>query len=202
MESGRQSLSAEAGEFVSLEQDAKVALLDRLAISSAEGATESLDTLLRLIDEHRLARPSIRRLIVNDADVDDVNQDVLIRVSQRISSFRGESRFTTWLFTIARNTSIDFLRRQREHDQLDEDDRLSTAQRVSSMIATRSDLQAAVDALPDHYRLPLQLRDMQGNSYSQIAEQLDIELNTVRSRIARGRALVAAALQPFDGGSP
>lgn len=198
MESGGQRPATEANGYAELDDEGRTALLDRLATESAQGRADSLDALLRLVDEHRLARPSIRRLIVNDADVDDVNQDVLIRVSQRISSYRGEARFTTWLFTIARNTAIDYLRRQREHDALDDDDRLSSAQRVSSMIATRSDLQKAVDALPEHYRVPLQLRDLRGHTYEQIADELGIELNTVRSRIARGRALVASSLQPFD----
>lgn len=196
MESGTHKAVADHAAFVALSDDERVALLDGLAAKGSKGDTDSLDGLLRLVDEHRLARPSIRRLVVNDADVDDVNQDVLIRISQNISSYRGDARFTTWLYSIARNAAIDFLRRQREHDTLADDDRLSAAERVSSMIATRNDLQAAVDALPEHYRVPLQMRDMEGHSYEQIADSLGIELNTVRSRIARGRALVATSLQP------
>ncbi|MEL6981524.1 MAG: sigma-70 family RNA polymerase sigma factor [Actinomycetota bacterium] len=172
----------------------RVALLDRLALAAASGQPGALDDLLALVDRHQLARGSIRRLIVDDAEFDDVNQDVLIRVAKGITSFRGDARFTTWLHTIGRNTAIDHLRRRKDTEPLD-DEAMSDRERISSMIASRADLRSVFDGLPDHYREIVTLRDVEGRTYADIAEDLGIELNTVRSRLARGRALVAERLE-------
>jgi RNA polymerase sigma-70 factor (ECF subfamily) len=62
------------------------------------------------------------------------------------------------------------------------------------VVAERAAIQRAVQGLPDHYRDTVMLRDVERRSYEEIAEELGIELNTVRSRLARGRAMLAAAI--------
>lgn len=174
--------------------------LEQLAAQAAGGDTESLDRLLAAIESQRLARGAIRRLILNDADAEDAHQDVLIAVSRGIGGFRGDARFTTWLAAIARNVSIGYLRRRREHEPLDDDRPEPYAQTaLSSMIATRSDVRAAVAALPEHYRSVIELRDIEGHSYNEVAQRLGLEIGTVRSRLARGRAMVAASAAPDTG---
>ena len=69
-----------------------------------------------------------------------------------------------------------------------------TMQRLSSMISSRADLQAAIEQLPAHYREAVYLRDVEQWPYEQISEHLDVPMNTVKSRINRGRALVVSAL--------
>lgn len=169
-------------------------MLDGLAGRAANGDAAALDQLLALVDGHRLSRTAVRRLVVNDSDAEDVYQDVLIRVAQRIDGFAGDSRFTTWLYTVARNAAIDHLRRQKKVETLDEARAMSDAERVSSLIASRADLRALLEALPEHYRVVVTLRDVEGRTYEEIANTLDIPLNTVRSRLARGRALLAQGL--------
>jgi RNA polymerase sigma-70 factor (ECF subfamily) len=175
-----------------LDAEERAELLDRLAVGAAAGSAADLEELLDLIDRHRLARPSIRRLIVDDHDADDVAQDVLIKVASGIGSYRGEARFTTWLFAVARNCALGHLRRSKPVVELDEDD-LPPGRRVSSLIATRDDLRGAIDALPEHYRSVVVLRDVDGLTYEEIATTLDLQVGTVRSRLARGRALVAGS---------
>ena len=181
--------------FTGLSDDDRAALLDRLATAAAHGEVDALDDLLTLVDNHRLARGAIRRLIVNDTDADDVAQDVLIKVASGIGSFRGQAKFTTWLHTVARNAAIAHLRRSRDDVTLGDDERQSPTQRVSSLIAGRDQLRTAIDALPDHYREVLLLRDVDGHDYASIAERLSIEVGTVRSRLARGRAMVARSIE-------
>ena len=183
----------ETRSFVELDDLERAAHIDQLAAEAAGGDAAALDDLLTLIDAHRLARGAIRRLIVDDADADDVAQDVLIKVAAGIGGFRGESRFTTWLHAVARNCAIGHLRRTRDDVAL-RDEEMSPAQRVSSLIATRGDLRAAIDRLPEHYRDVVVLRDVDGLAYAAIADRLTIEVGTVRSRLARGRALVARSL--------
>ncbi len=181
------------GETTTVDGMNQVVDLDALALRAAGGDVRALDHLLTVIDTERLARPAIRSLIVDDTDADDLAQDVLIKVSSGITTFQGNAKFTTWLYTVARNCAINHLRRNRADVELRDDD-VSPTQRVSSIISSRHDIEAALSALPEHYRNVVVLRDVDGLSYADIAQRLGIEVGTVRSRLARGRAMAAQTL--------
>lgn len=168
-------------------------LLDAAAVQAGAGDMAALDDLLWAVDELGLARRTVRRLVLNETDADDVEQDVLVAVAESVHAFRAEARFTTWLYAIARRKSIDALRRRRPTDQLVDD--LGDAARISSVIATRAALGAAIASLPEHYREPVVLRDVEGREYAEVAQRLGLNLNTTKTRVARGRALVAAQLR-------
>jgi RNA polymerase sigma factor (sigma-70 family) len=174
-------------------------VLDPLARRAGAGDAAALELVLWAVDELRLARPTISALVLDDADADDVHQEVLIAVAEGIGRFRGEGRFTTWLHPLARNKSVDALRRRRDAVTLQDTDAVT---RISSVIATRTVLDAVVTAIPDPYRDAVVLRDIEGLTYEQVAERLGVPLNTVRTRISRGRAIAAAGLQHERGGSP
>lgn len=174
------------------------AWLDPLARSAAGGAVASTDLLIWAVDTADLAKPAIRSLILDRGAVDEIDQDVLIAVAESISSYRGDARFTTWLQRIARNKAVDHLRRRHrrlaaETVGIDDD---GPAARISSMIATRTTLRSVIDSLEPRYRDAVVLRDVEHLPYEEIAARLDLNLNTVRTRIARGRAQVAARLGP------
>jgi RNA polymerase sigma-70 factor (ECF subfamily) len=172
-------------------------VLDKVAAAAAGGSLPALELLLAAVDELGLSRTAIRRLVLEPAAVDDIAQDVLITVAEKIGSFRGEARFTTWLYQIARFKAIDHLRRERHAESLD-DEQLAApgrdAARISSLIADRAAIRAAIDTLPDHYRGALVLRDVERLRYAEIAERIGIPLNTAKTRVARGRALLAGKL--------
>lgn len=177
-------------------------LLDQLATAAAAGSIPALELLLAAVEDLGLARSAIRRLVLEPTAVDDVAQDVAITLAERIGSFRGESRFTTWLYQVARFKSIDHLRRQRDQVSLDDGSEElpgSDAARISSMIATRQILRDAIDELPEHYRGPLVLRDVERLRYDEIAERSGIPLNTAKTRVARARALLAGKLATRPG---
>lgn len=184
----REAIKAATGD-----SDRLAAVLDGVAAEAASGAREPLELLVWAVDDLDLARPAIKRVVINETDVDDVSQDVLITVAEKISSFRGDARFTTWLSQVARNKAIAHLRRKRDEADLTEAEE-SDAARISSQLASRATLHAAMTDLPDHYRRAVVLRDVEQLSYEQVAERLDLNLNTVKSQVARGRALVAAKL--------
>lgn len=171
-----------------------IAHLDGLAAAAASGDERALDALLYQIDARRLAEPAIRRVLINSQDVDDVVQDVLLSVAQSIDQFEGRSRFTTWLHTLARNKSVGLLRRRNGDTQDLDDNMISDVARLSSIVATHHTIHAVLAGLPVHYRDAVRLRDLEGLSYAECAKALDLNLNTVRSHIARGRALLAEAL--------
>jgi RNA polymerase sigma-70 factor (ECF subfamily) len=167
-------------------------LLDAVAAEAARGSRDAVELLVWAIDELALARPAIHGVLIDEADVDDVAQDVLVAVAETIGRFRGDARFTTWLHKVARFKAIDHLRRKRDHATIDEAP--GDAQRISSLLASRATLQDALSALPEHYRSAVVLRDVQQRPYTEVAARLGINLNTAKSRVARGRALLAGML--------
>jgi len=175
------------------DRDARSGLIDAVAARASGGDAVALNDLIWVIDELHLARPAIRRLVVQDADAEEVEQDVLVAVAETIGLFRGEARFTTWLHQVARFKAIAHLRRRRDTETLDEDP--GDAARISSIIATRTAVDSAIRDLPEGYREALVLRDIEQCPYTEVAERLGLNLNTAKSRVARGRALAAARLR-------
>jgi len=167
-------------------------LLVDLAATAGQGDPVALDLLLYAIDSQRLAEPGIRRVLFDPDDVNEVSQNVLITVSEGVaSSFRGDSRFTSWLFGVSRNKALEFLRRKKDTAEFRTE--LGETARISSMIANELSVQQLLEGLPEHYRVAVTMRDLQGMAYADMAQVLDLNLNTVRAHIARGRALLAAA---------
>ncbi|MFC7405278.1 RNA polymerase sigma factor [Georgenia alba] len=168
-------------------------VLGRLASDAARGSALATELLLEQLDSSGVVKRFVRGALLDEAAVDDVAQDALISVAGSIGSFRGGSKVTTWVHRIVRNRVVDHLRRQRATAPLPADD-LGPSERISSMIATRATVREAVASLPDLYREPVTLRDLEGLPYADVAERLGRSLGTVKSQVARGRALLAAAI--------
>lgn len=173
------------------------------------------DDALSLLAQHAPTSPAITELLIETLDasgvvhrfaaaalldktaVDDVAQDSLISIAESISSYDGRSKVTTWLHSIVRRRVVDHLRRAREVTELTEG--LGPADRMSSAIATRTAVRQALAELPEIYRIPVTLRDINQAPYAEIAEQLGLPVGTVKSQVSRGRAMVAARLSGPDG---
>lgn len=173
------------------------AVLRLLADRARDGSALSTELLVEQLDAAGVIRRFVRSMLLDEAAVDDVAQDSLISVAGSIGSFRGGSAVTTWVHAIVKRRVVDHLRRQRAAAPLPDDD-ASPTQRMSSMLATRATVQGVLDGLPDPYREPVRLRDVEGLTYGEVAERLDRSLGTVKAQISRGRALVAAHLR--EGG--
>ncbi|QBI20065.1 sigma-70 family RNA polymerase sigma factor [Egibacter rhizosphaerae] len=171
--------------------------MEQLATRAADDAV-ALELLVEAIDESGLARRAVARVLVDEAAVEDVAQDVLVGVATSVGSFRGEARFSTWLHALARNRAVDHLRRQRATSPLEAED-VGDAERMSSLIAGRETARQLLSRLPEHYREPVRLRDVERLPYGEIADRLDRNENTVKAHVARGRALLATMLEPFPG---
>lgn len=170
-------------------------ILNELAISGSNGSPYALEMLLGLVSEHRLAAPAIGRHVKDQTVVEEVEQEVLIAVARSIHRYRGDARFTTWLYSLARNTAVSELRRIKQTSTMDDDNVDDwTQRRVSSLVAERDMVREAVYSLPPVFRETVLLRDVERLSYSEIAERQGLAINTVRSRLSRGRALLAASL--------
>jgi RNA polymerase sigma-70 factor, ECF subfamily len=126
-------------------------------------------------------------------------------VAGSIGSFRQDARFTTWLHTIARNRAADHLRRRRPMEPLDTQNsgnggnsghghEPTPAERMSSLVASDVVVQQILARLPEPYGEVVRLRDVEHRTYDEMVDVLGRPLNTVRSQVARGRALLAAAV--------
>ena len=164
------------------------------------GDRDAMDVLLRR--HHGRIWAVCRRITGNDADAADATQEAMLLIVRRLGTFDGRSRFTTWAHRVTTNACLDELRRRgrRPAPGLPDDD-LDDARTVVSAdapidteVAGRLAIDEALAQLPEEFRLPVVLRDVAGHDYGEIAEILGIPAGTVRSRIARGRARLAATL--------
>jgi RNA polymerase sigma-70 factor, ECF subfamily len=154
----------------------------------------ALEQLLR--DNHDRIYAVCRRLTANDADAADATQEALIAVVRGLPRFDGRSQFSTWVYRIAVNASIDELRRRSRRPVPGLENVHLTAAPSDETVATAVDVESAVMQLPVDYRAPVVLRDMCGLDYAEIEEILEIPAGTVKSRIARGRAALVRMLDP------
>jgi RNA polymerase sigma-70 factor, ECF subfamily len=167
---------------------------------------------------HELIRPYERSVYVmalsymkSEADAEDVAQEAIVRSFRNLSSFRAESKFSTWLISIAINEARTRLRRQvlvrmESLDQLpDEDKGLSPAllrdwREIPSEAVERDEvrklIQQAVDQLPDIYREVFLLRDVEELSINEAAEALKISIPSVKVRLHRARLMLQKQLAP------
>jgi len=170
------------------------AALDGLAQAAGDSAPAT-DALVQIIYRERFVRSEIRKVLIGDASAaEEALQETALAMVRALPTFRGESKFRTWISAIARNQAIGILRRSRPSVELTED--RGEVVRFSSTLASRADLAAALASLPEPFRDAVRLRDIEQMSYQEIATELDIELNTVRSRLARGRAKLVTMFEP------
>lgn len=181
------------------EMDSALETLARIAAAEGSGAPLALELVLEQLDASGIVRRFAGAALLDKAAVDDVAQDALISIAGSIGSYAGGSKVTTWVHSIVRRRVVDHLRRQRATSPLPPED-AGPAARMSSMLATRATLREALEALPDPYREPVTLRDVEGMAYAEVAERLDRPAGTVKAQISRGRAMLAAALRGTPDG--
>ncbi|WP_067973564.1 RNA polymerase sigma factor [Nocardiopsis trehalosi] len=174
--------------------------LEDLARRARGGDADALDDLLRRIQPEVLRRCA--RFLPYRQDAEEACQDALLRVARNIGGFKGDSLFTTWLYTVVSNSARQTYRsmKRRSAELPTEADRIPHQRdpRTTSVIAgSRIDLLEALDQLErDRPNLvaPLVLRDLCQMDYNEIAAELDLALGTVKSRIHEGRKHVRRSL--------
>jgi RNA polymerase sigma-70 factor, ECF subfamily len=156
-------------------------------------------------------------MVHNPEDAQEMVQEAFIKVHRNLDRFQGTSSFYTWLYRIAVNACIDFLRREKKsRGSTDYDDRVAHHERVNESefplvssastetpgrVQSRSELnkqiRLALAALSDKHREVILLREIEGLSYTEIAEVLDIAKGTVMSRLHHARQNLQRALEPY-----
>lgn len=155
------------------------------------------------------------RMVGNSEDAADMSQEAFIKAYNSLNSFRGDSKFSVWLYRIASNVCLDFIRSRKrkqtvslsveddngEDVELDIADDTQSPERLMDKQLTRDAVRRGLASLPPGQRQILLLREIQGLSYDEIAEVLNVEAGTVKSRIFRARKKLSAFLLE-DGNIP
>ncbi len=155
------------------------------------------------------------RMARNPSDAEDLVQETFLRAYRGYGSFEAGTNLKAWLYRILTNTYINKYRKDKrrptESDLGDVEDlylykRIGSEQTADSSRSAEdrvldglveSDIKQAVESLPENFRVPVLLADLEGFSYKEIAEILDIPIGTVMSRLHRGRKALQASLATF-----
>ena len=176
---------------------------DLILIEEAlKGKQASYERLMKKY--YQLIHNLVYRMISRKEDVEDLTQEAFIKAFNSLHNFDKQFAFSTWLFKIATNNAIDYLRKKKlatfsidkDFDSEDNDmkfeipdieykpDRLLIDEQMKIV------LDQAIESLPDKYRLVIVMRHKQEKEYEEIAQELKIPLGTVKAHIFRGRELL------------
>lgn len=170
------------------------------ALGGGQGAYEQLMAKYR-----EPIRRHVSRMVRDKGQVDDLVQESFIKAFTSLDSYSSEYAFSTWLYKIATNHTIDYLRKKklatfsidqpapgRPHDDRPYELPDTTYRPDRHVMADqrRALIQEAIDALPPKYHRVIVMRHQQEMSYDEIAEALDLPLGTVKAHIFRARALL------------
>lgn len=159
------------------------------------------------------------RYMKNWEDAEEVTQDVLIKVFRKIDAFRGDAALSSWIYRITFNTAMSRLRTGKSSRAAEQQPRQEFGGDDSSPVPPqdpadwssladdhvmrremREQLIKALTTLPEVYRVPVVLRDIQGLSTEEASQLLRVKPQTLKSRLHRGRLILRQALAEFAGG--
>ena len=191
-------------------------LIRRLQMGDEEALRELADRY-----SHRIFTMALRHM-KNREDAEEVTQDVLMKVYRKIGAFRGDSALSSWIYRITFNTAMSRLRQHRaERAAAQERDRSLALAELSSeqprapkepadwsrmpdehvmRAQLRVALAAAVRELPEIYRAPVVLRDIEGLTTEEASSRLKVKDQTLKSRLHRGRLMLRDKLDVFRSG--
>ncbi|BCG60341.1 MULTISPECIES: RNA polymerase sigma factor [Paenibacillus] len=170
--------------------------------AAQSGDRDALITLLREI-EGQVYKTAFY-ILHNEQDALDASQEALIRVYTKIGSYEEKAQFKTWVQRIVTNICIDKFRKTKptvsidEHELVFKDKQNVEREVLSSYLA--EDIREAIDQLPEHHRTVIVLRYLQDFSYNEIADCLNLPLNTVKSYLFRARQQLQNRLQEYQKG--
>lgn len=181
----------------------------RDAFLAADGDTAAFERLVR--KHEKFVCTAVYAVLRNHDDSFDVSQEVFLKLYHCIGSFKGESSFSSWLYRIAKNAALDFLRREKKRrtvslDAENEDGEKTVAdipdtsgkndpEKALLHTERKTILYEALDELSDEHKEILLLRDINGYSYEEVGERLGLEAGTVKSRLFRAREALRKKLE-------
>ena len=187
--------------------------IDRQLVARAQRGDKQAFELLVEKYQRKLAR-LLSRFIRDPAEVEDVTQEAFIKAYRALPAFRGDSAFYTWLYRIGINTAKNYLmamgRRAPTSTEIEADEAegfeegeqlrdINTPESVLLSSEIAETVNATIESLPEELRKAIQMREIEGLSYEDIAQAMNCPIGTVRSRIFRAREAIAEQLRPLLG---
>ncbi|MBQ8758625.1 MAG: sigma-70 family RNA polymerase sigma factor [Clostridia bacterium] len=189
------------------------------AYKAADGDTAAFERLVRKYEKYVCT--TVYSVVRNYDDSFDVAQEVFLKLYHNIGSFKGESSFSSWLYRIAKNTALDFLRKEKknknnvslytengdgEETELSVPDTSvsSNPEQTAVKNEAKDIIYTALDEISEEHKEIIILRDIDGYTYEEIAEMLGLEYGTVKSRLFRAREALRKKLLEknyFDSGT-
>ena len=185
--------------------------VDRQLVARAQRGDKRAFELLVEKYQRKLGR-LLARFIRDPAEVEDVTQEAFIKAYRALPGFRGDSAFYTWLYRIGINTAKNYLmalgRRAPTSTEVEAEDAegfedgeqlrdINTPESLLLSAEIAQTVNATIEELPEELRTAIQLREIEGMSYEDIARIMDCPIGTVRSRIFRAREAIAERLRPL-----
>jgi RNA polymerase sigma-70 factor (ECF subfamily) len=177
-----------------------------LVRAASRGDVEAFAKLVR--DHSSLVYRVALRMLGKD-DAQDASQEVWVRVWRNIRNFRGESAFTTWLYRITVNTCLSIRQKESRRDERELGDEMpylseppggeADPEAAALNAERREEIETALQHVRAEHRAALVLRHMEGLSYAEIAQVLDVPDGTAKGWVSRGRAAMLVALAEQDG---
>ena len=179
-----------------------------------DGSEDAFDWLIT--HYHGPVYSLVYGMLADSADAADITQEVFLKAYKGIRGFRRGSQLKTWIYRIAVREALNFRRwvwrHLRQQTSIDAPpDEHSPALCLEDLAATPFDqmatremqafVRSALERIPDAFRSAVLLRDLEGLSYEEVAEVLDISVGTVKSRILRGRRALREQLEPLFSGN-
>src|SRR5437660_19190 len=183
---------------------------DELVRRARRGELTAYDELVRRYQERIYA--TIYHMTSNHEDANDLAQEAFIKAFHALKSFKGGSSFYTWVYRIAVNKTINFLKQRKNRSQMSLDDIDINAEHDPDLVALISEktprrevnltelqekLNEAMQKLSQSHRLVVTLHDVQGMSHEEIAKIMDCNIGTVRSRLFYARQQLQAYLSDY-----
>ena len=180
--------------------------------AAGRGDQAAFESLIHLYEKKVFALTT--RLCGNPEDAREAAQEAFLAVWQGLPAYRGDARFSTWLYRLTANACMDLLRRNQRYasaagPSLDDQERkldFPSPAEGPQEAAERKELRAAIEdglrSLPPDYRTVLILREVHQLSYEEISQTVGVDLGTVKSRISRGRKLLRKFLLEAGNFSP
>src|SRR5512135_1997065 len=203
---GDKDLPESATTQVAVPQPDEAVLVKR----ARQGDLGAYDELIRRYQERIYA--TIYHMTSNHEDANDLAQDAFIKAHQALKTFKGGSSFYTWVYRIAVNKTINFLKQRKHRVQMSLNDLDFNAEHDPDLVALISDrtprrdvglaelqekLNGAMQKLSESHRLVVTLHDVQGLSHEEIAKIMDCNIGTVRSRLFYARQQLQAYLSDY-----
>jgi RNA polymerase sigma-70 factor (ECF subfamily) len=177
-------------------------LSDEELVKAFLGGNEGAYGVLMRRHEDRIFALALR-MVGDRADALDATQDTFVLAFRRASSFRGESSFGTWLYRIGINACRDLIRsRARLPEPKADPEPQESSPSVDEEVVERMVVSRALASLPEEYGRAVALHDLGGIPYDEISRMELVPIGTVKSRISRGRRMLASALEQQESLSP